>query len=58
VETGVDLALASFTALSALIQHSCPNSNDVIFSKLVPLLQQIELTFDHSKFPEHKASSR
>jgi hypothetical protein len=42
--TTADLKLASYSALSALIQNSCPNSADVTFKYLIPVLQELEKT--------------
>jgi hypothetical protein len=50
-----DLALASFTALSALTEYCCPVSYEILYSKLVPLLRMIEQTLDTSKITLAKA---
>ena len=42
--TTADVKLASFSALSALIQHSCPNSADVTFKYLLPVLTELQNT--------------
>ena len=52
--SSVDLALASFTALSSLCENSCGGSNDVLYNMLIPILQLIEQTLDVSKFGEQK----
>ena len=45
-DSQVDLALASFTALSSLCEYSCHSSSAVIFDKLIPVLQCIEQTIN------------
>ena len=49
-----DLALASFTALSALCEASGQDSNDVLYSMLIPILQLIEQTIDPAKIGDSK----
>lgn len=43
-ENSVDLALASFTALSSLAENCCENSNAALYNYLIPVLQEIEKT--------------
>jgi hypothetical protein len=38
-DSSVDLALASFTALSALTEYSCLDSSSNIYEMLIPVLQ-------------------
>lgn len=52
--TSSDLALASFTALSALCESSGSESIDVLYSMLIPILQLIEQTLDTSKLGDSK----
>ncbi len=54
-DAGVDLPLASFSALSALTEYCCLDSCPVIYDKLVPLLQQIEATINGHDLGETKA---
>jgi hypothetical protein len=54
-DTGVDLPLASFSALSALTEFCCLDSCAVIYDKLVPLLQQIEATITGNVMSDAKA---
>ena len=50
--TSSDLALASFTALSALCEAAGPESNDILYAMLIPILQQLEQTLVPGKFSE------
>lgn len=45
-DANTDLALASFTAVSAISEYSCKISEQSLFNNLIPLLQQIELTLE------------
>jgi len=47
--------LASFTALQSLTEYCCSSSYDVVFEKLLPILQQIEQTMDPNKYSDQKA---
>ena len=43
-ETETDLALASFTALSTITEGCGPDSYDLLYAMLIPVLQLLEKT--------------
>jgi hypothetical protein len=53
--TSADLALASFTALSALCENAAPESYPIMFNMLVPVLGLIEETLTPTRYSEKKS---
>ena len=49
-QCSVDLALASFTAISELCENSCDNSSDALYNFLIPILQLLEQTSNPELF--------
>ena len=54
--TGVDLAQASYVAMTTLVQNSCSDSNDVIYQLMIPTLQTLEQTLDTAAMGLEKAN--